>query len=224
LNTGVYAAVLTVTDADFPTAVCRDTTLIYAGLIVDPICGCTASVRWGSAPLEVELFAYEAFVFDPPPYQWSWSFGDGGSGLGRSATHTYAVPGTYYAVATLQTTLNRYQCLPVQRISALEPQVAGVGGARVGGELLLEAPRPNPSRISAAIEFELPRAGRVRLLILEPSGRSVTTLLDEARPAGRHVAVWNGRTDGGHLAPAGLYFASLASEGVTRSVRLVRLP
>jgi hypothetical protein len=74
-----------------------------------------------------------------------------------------------------------------------------------------------------AMEFELPRAGRARLEIADLAGRRVATLVDDDRVAGRHLAVWQGRDDALRDAPAGLYFARLEHEGITRIARLVRV-
>ena len=76
----------------------------------------------------------------------------------------------------------------------------------------------------AAIGFELPRAGRARLRILDIGGRTVATLVDGYRADGRQAAIWQGRTGAGGTAPAGIYFARLESDGESRNVRLAGMP
>ncbi len=83
--------------------------------------------------------------------------------------------------------------------------------------------RPNPSRTTTALRFLLPRAGRVRLAILDVAGRRVRTLLDGALSAGSHEAAWDGRGENGGRAPAGLYWARLEADGAVCTQRLVRL-
>jgi hypothetical protein len=51
----------------------------------------------------------------------------------------------------------------------------------------------------------------------------VRTLLGGEFAAGPHEALWNGRTDDGAPAPAGLYWARLEAGGETAVTRLVRV-
>ena len=53
--------------------------------------------------------------------------------------------------------------------------------------------------------------------------RRIATLVDEVRPAGPQVAVWQGRAGEGHPVAPGLYFAVLEHEGRTQTVRIARL-
>jgi hypothetical protein len=106
----------------------------------------------------------------------------------------------------------------------LEP----VHGPAVGPEApparaTLEAARPNPSSANAALRFALPRAGRARLQLVDVWGRRVRTLVDGALGAGPHEAVWDGRSEDGRTAPAGLYWARLEADGAVCVRRVVRL-
>lgn len=64
---------------------------------------------------------------------------------------------------------------------------------------------PNPFASATTIRFELEAAARVRLFIADPSGRIVRRLVDGPRSAGPLVVRWDGRTDRGTRAPAGIY-------------------
>lgn len=80
-----------------------------------------------------------------------------------------------------------------------------VGGA---GDLGFAAPaHPNPFGTATKLAFTLAEPGAVRLEIVDIAGRSVVTLADAWMAAGRHEFTWNGRTDSGESAPAGVYFA-----------------
>jgi hypothetical protein len=106
----------------------------------------------------------------------------------------------------------------------LEPVVwASVGPGAPPAHLALEAARPNPSRDAVSLRFALPRAGGVRLTLVDVGGRRVRTLLDGEFAAGPHEALWNGRTDDGAPAPAGLYWARLEAGGESAVRRLVRV-
>ena len=73
------------------------------------------------------------------------------------------------------------------------PPVTGVeGAARV---LALAPVRPNPSPGMAHVRCSLPRPGRVRLVILDASGRRIRGLADGEFAAGPHEFTWDGRMD-----------------------------
>jgi len=100
------------------------------------------------------------------------------------------------------------------------PAWADVEDAARGG-LALAPPAPNPARGSLRLTFDLPRAMRVRLEVLDVQGRAVATLAEGDFSAGRHERAWNASVAGTRAA-AGLYFVRLETpEG--RRVRRVAL-
>lgn len=110
-------------------------------------------------------------------------------------------------------------------ISELERGLyASVRGQDVGvaGVLLYEN-SPNPFTSSTTVRFWLPEAGRVRLEVLDVTGRIVATLVDGAMPAGTGRAVWDGRDAFGKPAAPGIYFLSLTAESEARSVKMLLL-
>jgi hypothetical protein len=98
------------------------------------------------------------------------------------------------------------------------------GGGTEWGELRLDPPRPNPFARHASLPFAIARPGPVRLQIFDPQGRRVRTLVNAHLPAGRQVASWNGATESGARAGAGLYLARLEAGGraITRRLLLAR--
>jgi hypothetical protein len=72
----------------------------------------------------------------------------------------------------------------------------------------LSAAWPNPSPGAIRFQFDVARPARVTLSILDPAGRAWATLVDGELSAGRHDALWDGRSARGP-APAGIYFARL---------------
>src|SRR5207249_3579303 len=87
-----------------------------------------------------------------------------------------------------------------------DPLLAAPPPRPVGTTLLTLAQNsPNPFRSSSVIPFTLPRAGAVRLSLIDPAGRQVRTLLDgEVLDRGPHEI----RFKGEDLAP-GLYWYRL---------------
>jgi hypothetical protein len=62
------------------------------------------------------------------------------------------------------------------------------------------------------------------LAIYDVSGRLVRTLLSRStQSSGEKAHEWNGRDDAGHFAPAGAYFARLATGRTVHSTRVLRL-
>ena len=78
---------------------------------------------------------------------------------------------------------------------------------------MLSRPVPNPFRNATVIAFALARSGRVTLRVYDGTGRRVRTLESGALVAGPHLRVWDGRTDQGGRAPAGIYFSRLECGG-----------
>lgn len=74
---------------------------------------------------------------------------------------------------------------------------------------MLGEPRPNPSARGGILPYALPRAGRVRLTIVDAGGRAVARLLDARGSAGRTSLTWDGRDSAGRRMPSGVYFALL---------------
>ena len=75
---------------------------------------------------------------------------------------------------------------------------------------------PNPVHQNTAIEYQLPKDGKVKLIIYDVSGNLVATLINETQRAGIH------RVDlsVNHF-PAGTYYYRLESEGSTEAKKMI---
>lgn len=73
----------------------------------------------------------------------------------------------------------------------------------------LEQNFPNPFNPATTIQFQLPEASRVRIVVFDLLGRESAVVLDEERPSGFHDVVFNARA----LA-SGAYFYRMMAEGV----------
>ncbi|MBI4092327.1 MAG: T9SS type A sorting domain-containing protein [Candidatus Kerfeldbacteria bacterium] len=82
---------------------------------------------------------------------------------------------------------------------------------------------PNPSRGTAEFRFSTPFHAPVRLTIYDVQGRRIKQWQWEGLPAGAHALQWNGTTDHGQIAPAGMLFVRLVSNGRVATSKLVRL-
>jgi hypothetical protein len=82
---------------------------------------------------------------------------------------------------------------------------------------------PNPFNPSTTISFELAKAGHVRLDIFNVNGALITTLADEAREAGRHDVLWNGKDSKGASVASGIYFYRLRANGEVQTKKMMLL-
>jgi hypothetical protein len=89
--------------------------------------------------------------------------------------------------------------------------------------LKLDAPAPNPSAGRTVVSLRLPVAGNAQLDVIDVRGRVVRTLVDGRLGAGEHLQAWDGRTDRGAEAPAGVYFMRLTTAQGIRSQRVTLL-
>ena len=108
-------------------------------------------------------------------------------------------------------------------MTALPGDAVGIEPSTDPSDVRLELAGTNPFSLETRLAFELPRAGRARISIVDLAGRRVADLLDEERPAGRHAVSWRGRTARGSTAAGGVYLAVLEYEGVSRAIRIVHL-
>ncbi len=77
---------------------------------------------------------------------------------------------------------------------------------------------PNPFRETTLVEYGMPEAGHVTLTVVDVTGQTIATLVDEYRDAGFHRDPFNAE----RLSP-GLYIALLKVNGVTRVRRMTLL-
>ncbi len=87
--------------------------------------------------------------------------------------------------------------------------------------LALRQNHPNPFNPQTTISYDLPygdASQRVRLVILDISGRVVRRLVDEIQTGGTHHVVWDGKNDRGDKVSSGVYVSRL-DVGVERRTR-----
>jgi acyl-CoA thioesterase I len=83
---------------------------------------------------------------------------------------------------------------------------------------------PNPFNPATTVAFEIPRPGRVRVVVCDSRGRLVRILASGDFSAGTHRVSWDATDGYGREMPAGLYVARLEAGGVTlaRKILLAR--
>ncbi|MDO9172827.1 MAG: FlgD immunoglobulin-like domain containing protein [bacterium] len=115
--------------------------------------------------------------------------------------------------------------LPCNAIVPIEPPAeppAADGPTPAALRLLGVA--PNPFNPATTVRFALPRPASVAVEVFALDGRRVRTLLRAPRPAGEHLAEWDGRDDDDRMQPSGAYVVRIEADGRSdaRKVQLVR--
>jgi hypothetical protein len=80
---------------------------------------------------------------------------------------------------------------------------------------------PNPFNPSTSINYGLPVAAQVKLVIYNTLGQEVKTLLDSRQSAGEHSVVWDGTNNERHLVPSGLYIYRIKAGDFTSTRKMI---
>jgi len=83
---------------------------------------------------------------------------------------------------------------------------------------------PNPFNPVTTIRFDLPEKEFVELNIFNTLGQKVRTLIQKNLPAGQYRVVWDGRSNGGVILPAGVYYLQIRAGSFlqTRKLTLIK--
>jgi hypothetical protein len=91
------------------------------------------------------------------------------------------------------------------------------------GTALLGVPRPNPTRSTASFLVQLPRAGTLRVDVMDVTGRRVRTLVAGEFAAGARELSFDGRDDSGRELPPGIYRVRARTGAEITSRTLIRI-
>ena len=82
---------------------------------------------------------------------------------------------------------------------------------------------PNPFNSSTVIQFSLPSAGPVSLMIYDIQGREIRRLIDSDFDTGNHSVVWNSIDNSNKSVSSGIYFYRLTTDDATQTNRMTLL-
>jgi len=196
---GSYTVTLTVTDAQDGT----DTATIEIIVGNDPptLTGVTANPTDAQTGDDVTFTAQGAADPDGDDIvEYRWDFGDGTTATtsGNTATHVYAVAGTYTASVRAVD----------EREAVSDPETVEVTAE--GPTQLITYAYPNPASTSATVSYLLPEdAVDPVLRIYSVSGLLIR---EEELAAGETTYAWDLNDDRGNQMPNGLYFCIVTAE------------
>jgi hypothetical protein len=101
---------------------------------------------------------------------------------------------------------------------------SGVGDTPVPKALYLAAPKPNPVRNGAVLQYSLAEPGEVRLTLYAVNGRRIRVLTDGWRSGGIHSEIFEPFDDSRRSLVSGVYFVRLEAAGrvLTQKLLLIR--
>lgn len=94
------------------------------------------------------------------------------------------------------------------------------GGGGIRADFAIERVFPNPTSAAAEIQYHLPGEMGVALKVYDVQGRLVRDLYDGAAAVGTHRIEWNGRSNSGAKASAGIYYVRMTAQRMTRVCRI----
>lgn len=113
--------------------------------------------------------------------------------------------------------------VPVSLWVSAARATAGLDARAIPSRYALLDNRPNPFNPTTTIAYDLPREGRVRLIVYDVRGKPVRELVSASEPAGRHQARWDGRNQQGQPVASGVYFYRLAAGDFVQTKKMVLL-
>jgi M6 family metalloprotease-like protein len=88
---------------------------------------------------------------------------------------------------------------------------------------LLKQNYPNPFNPETRIEFNLQKAGWVKLQVFDIVGQNIVTLVDGYKKMGQYVVTWNGTDKEGEPLPSGIYLYKITFDGFEKVNKMILL-
>lgn len=79
---------------------------------------------------------------------------------------------------------------------------------------------PNPFNPNTTIEYQVPKAIIVELVVYNLSGVKVRTLVNGFKPAGDHEVIWDGRDDDNRLVSSGIYWIKMKAGDFRKMIKM----
>lgn len=96
-------------------------------------------------------------------------------------------------------------------------------GLDVPGKFDLEQNYPNPFNPTTTINYQIPFQSAVEVAVYNIVGEKIRVLVEENQAAGFYTLHWDGMTQSGDQAAAGIYIYRIRAEGFTKSREMLLL-
>ena len=144
------------------------------------------------------------------------------SAQNTSFEHTDLTPGDewYYTVTAIYN--GDRESAPCEPIKIL---IVGVGDrlADIPTAFMLKQNYPNPFNPTTTVEFDIPQASHVSIIIYDILGHKVRTLIDQNYRPGSYTIVWNGRDDKGLSLTSGMYLMRMRAADFIKVTKMLLL-
>ena len=108
-------------------------------------------------------------------------------------------------------------------IHIYDPLAIDDGDGTIPAAFALHQNYPNPFNPTTTIQFDLPMATDIHILVYDLLGREVVRLLNQHLEPGFHELIWNGRDRTGRELPSGMYIVLMATPEYTKSIKMLLL-
>ncbi|HES59080.1 MAG TPA: T9SS type A sorting domain-containing protein, partial [Caldithrix sp.] len=95
------------------------------------------------------------------------------------------------------------------------------GNSGLAKQYALQQNYPNPFNPETTISFNIPIAGKVKLVVYNILGQKIKTLINTDINAGKHLFKWNGVNENGVKVPSGVYFYKIDAGKFTDIKKMV---
>ncbi len=97
------------------------------------------------------------------------------------------------------------------------------GKSNLPNQFYLYQNYPNPFNPSTIIQYSLPQAKKVRIVVYDISGKEIALLADKYQNAGTYNVTWNGNNNSGQPVASGIYFYSVQAGNYAQTKKMVLL-
>ncbi|MFC1543487.1 fibronectin type III domain-containing protein, partial [Candidatus Neomarinimicrobiota bacterium] len=95
--------------------------------------------------------------------------------------------------------------------------------AGIPEEYALHPNYPNPFNPSTTLQFDLPAAADIRIVVYDLLGREVVRLVEQRLEPGYHQLVWKGRDRRDREVPTGVYIVLMVTPEYSKAIKMVLL-
>ncbi|HUX93447.1 MAG TPA: FlgD immunoglobulin-like domain containing protein, partial [Ignavibacteriaceae bacterium] len=82
---------------------------------------------------------------------------------------------------------------------------------------------PNPFNPSTIIQYSLPQANKVKIVVYDISGKEIALLADNFQNAGTYNVTWTGKNNSGQQVASGIYFYTVQAGNFSQTNKMVLL-